>query len=86
MNSPSNQEPHSAQISGAQKCFICGDPVVEHWLCKMHRKEGGPVTLCCYDCMLQYLNSGHAPDRNEQELRAAENRTHFFIGEEKPWL
>jgi len=88
VNSPDEQEPRSAQISGPapQKCFICGDPVGEHWLCKTHGKEGGPITLCCYDCMLQYLDSLPPPDACEQEIRAYDKRTQFFIGEDKPWL
>jgi len=42
--------------------------------------------LCCPDCVLQYLDSERPPaDIDEQERRAWEKRSRFFIGESKPW-
>jgi hypothetical protein len=42
--------------------------------------------LCCPSCAIQYLYSTRAPaDIREEELRAYEKNTHFFIGEDKPW-
>jgi hypothetical protein len=42
--------------------------------------------LCCPSCAVQYINSARAPaDDREEELRACEKSTHFFIGEDKPW-
>ena len=42
--------------------------------------------LCCPSCVVQFIDSARAPaDGREEELRAYEKRTHFFIGENKPW-
>jgi hypothetical protein len=42
--------------------------------------------LCCPSCAIQYLDSARPPEDNaEEELRAYEKSTHFFIGEDKPW-
>lgn len=43
--------------------------------------------LCCPSCTVQYIDSARPPeDDREQELRASEKSTRFFIGEDKPWL
>jgi len=42
--------------------------------------------LCCPSCAIQHLDSLRPPtDSREEELRAYERNTHFFIGEDKPW-
>lgn len=86
VNSRNGHEPE-VQLNGApQKCVICGDPTAERCFCKIHRKEGGPVLLCCPSCTIQYLDSKRPPaDSREEELRAGEKNFHFFIGENKPW-
>ena len=88
MNSADEGEPRAAQSSGAarEKCLVCYDPIGDRCFCKIHRKEGGPIMLCCPSCAIQYIDSARAPtDIREQELRAYENSVHFFIGEDKPW-
>ncbi len=88
MTSTNDHQPRAAQFSGAvpQKCLVCGDPIGERCFCKIHRKEGEPIMLCCPDCTIQYIDSAGAPaDSREEELRAYEKSTHFFIGEDKPW-
>jgi hypothetical protein len=86
MNSAHNSEPRSAQSTRAvlQKCVVCGDPIGESGLYKIHRKEGEPTLLCCPDCAIQYIYLARPPaDGAEEELRAYEKSTHFFIGEDK---
>jgi hypothetical protein len=88
MNSNDDHEPRAAQVTGGdqQKCLICRDPIGERCFCKIPRNEGGPILLCCPDCTIQYIDSTRPPaDFIEQELRAYENSSHFFIGEDKPW-
>ena len=88
MNSSDNHGPRAAQFNGAvrQKCLVCDDPLGENCFCKFHRKEAGPVLLCCPSCTIQYIDSARPPaDSREEELRAYEKSTHFFIGEDKPW-
>ena len=42
--------------------------------------------LCSPTCTVQYLDSTRHPAHpGEQEYRAYEHSTHFFIGENKPW-
>jgi len=42
--------------------------------------------LCCPDCVMQHLEAALDPlDFQEQELRAYERRTQWFMGEDKPW-
>ena len=42
--------------------------------------------LCCPSCVVQFIDSARAPaDGREEELRAYEKSTHFFVGETKPW-
>jgi hypothetical protein len=87
-NSSDDREPRAAQFSGGlpRKCLICGDPIGDRCFCKLHRKENGPVMLCCPSCVIQYLDATRPPaDPAEEELRAYEENTHFFIGEDKPW-
>jgi hypothetical protein len=89
MNSSDDREPRAVQSNGAvhQKCPVCNDPIGENGFCKFYRKEGGPIVLCCPSCAIQYLDSARVPvDIYEEELRAYEKNTHFFIGEDKPWL
>ena len=88
IDSTDGREPRAVQFGGAvpQKCLVCGDPIGESCFCKIHRKEGGPIILCCPDCTTQYLYSARPPaDSGEEELRAYEKNTHLFIGEDKPW-
>jgi hypothetical protein len=88
INSSDDREPRTVQLNGAvrQKCPVCGDPIGENCFCKIHHKEGGPILLCCPSCVVQYLDSARPPaDGLEEELRAYEKSTHFFIGEDKPW-
>ena len=43
--------------------------------------------LCCPSCTIQYIDSARPPaNDHEEELRACEKSTRFFIGEDKPWL
>jgi hypothetical protein len=88
MHSADDREPSAAQFSGAarEKCLVCDDPIRDRCFCKIHRKEGGPILLCCPSCAVQYIDSARPPaDSREEELRANEKSTHFFIGEDKPW-
>jgi hypothetical protein len=88
INSSDDRGPRAVQLNGAvrQKCPVCDDPIGENCFCKIHRKEGGPILLCCPSCAVQYLDSARPPaDSREEELRAYEKSTHFFIGEDKPW-
>jgi len=88
MNSAADREPRAATFSGAaaEKCLVCGDPIGENCFCKIHPKQGGPTLLCCPSCAVQYIDSARPPaDGREEELRAYEKSTHFFIGENKPW-
>jgi len=88
MTSADDREPRPAQSNGAvrQKCLVCGDPVGENCFCTIHRKEGGPILVCCPDCAIQYMDSARPPTNDaEDEMRACEKRSHFFIGEKKPW-
>ena len=88
MNATDDREPRTAQFNGAvarQKCPVCDDPIGEKCFCKIHR-NGGPIMLCCPSCAIQYIDSARPPaDGYEEELRAYEKNTHFFIGEDKPW-
>ena len=89
MNSADHLEPRAAQGNGAlrQKCLVCSDPIEEHCFCKIHQNESGPLILCCPSCAIQYLDAARPPvDSQEEELRRYERSTHFFIGEDKPWL
>jgi hypothetical protein len=88
MNSADDRESRAAQFNGAapEKCLVCDDPIGDRCFCKIHRKEGGPIMLCCPDCVIQHLDATRSPaDSREEELRAYEKSTHFFIGEDKPW-
>ena len=88
VNSGNGHQLRGVQFNGAvpHKCIICGDSTAERCFCKIHRKEGEPVMLCCPSCTIQYLNSARPPvDNREEELRACEKNFHFFIGENKPW-
>ena len=43
--------------------------------------------LCRPSCTIQYIESARPPANDrEEELRACEKSTRFFIGEDKPWL
>ena len=54
--------------------------------CKISRQDGQTVPLCCPDCVVHYIDSGHPTlDSREAELRAYENRLQFFVGDNKPW-
>jgi hypothetical protein len=83
MNSTDDREPNAAQLSGTEphKCLVCGAPIGASCFCKIHRKEGGPIMLCCPRCTIQYLDSARTPaDIRAQELRAYESefvRLHF---------
>jgi hypothetical protein len=67
-------------------CFVCAYPV-EHRFCKIHRTEGGPMLICCPDCVDQYLDASRGPlEIEEQERGAFVNRLEMFIGVDKPWL
>jgi len=89
MNSAHDPKPRAAQSRGGapEPCSVCGDPIGEQPFCRIHRQADGPIILCCPDCTIQYLHSARAPaDPLEQQLRDYEKSTHFFIGEDKPWL
>ena len=88
MNSAADHEPRAAQVGGVarEKCLVCDDPIGDRCFCKIHRKQGAPILLCCPSCVVQYIDSARPPaDGREEELRAYEKGTHFFIGENKPW-
>ncbi len=88
MNSADTQRPPESQRSGAgaQTCFICNYPI-ESCFCQIPVQGGKPILLCCPDCTMQYLDAKHPPaDTYEEQLRAYEKSTRFFIGEDKPWL
>ena len=88
MNSADGRAPHAAQFNGAarQKCLVCSDPIGEQCFCKLDQKEGGQILLCCPSCVIQYYDSVRPPaDSRDEELRAYEKGTHFFIGGSKPW-
>jgi hypothetical protein len=88
MNLANDREPRAAQFSGAarENCLVCDDPIGDRCFCKLHRKQGGPILLCCPSCAVQYIDSARPPaDIREEELRAYEKTTFFFIGEDKPW-
>ena len=88
MNSANDREPNGAPLNGAEqdKCPVCHDAIGERCFCKIHRKEEGPILLCCPSCVVQYIDSARLPaDSREAELRAYEESTRFFIGEDKPW-
>ena len=71
--------------ASSEKCFVCGY-AIEHCFCKIHRTEGGPMLICCPDCVEQYLDALHGPlDLEEQERRAFAKRMEMFIGVDKPW-
>ncbi len=74
--------------AGRQKCLVCDDPIGENCFCKIHRKENGPIMLCCPSCAIQYLDSARPPadSPEEEELRAYEKATRFFFAEDKPSL
>ena len=87
-NSSDDPGPRGVQFNGAlhQKCPVCDDPIEETCFCKIYRKDGGPIMLCCPSCAIQYMDSGRASaDSRKEELRAYERSTHFFVGEDKPW-
>lgn len=89
MNSVDNRGSRAAQFDGAAplKCLVCGDPIGDRCFCKIHRKEEGPILLCCPTCTLQYIDSTPpAAEDREQDLRAYEKITPFFVGDGKPWL
>ena len=88
MNSVNDYESRAAQFSGAarDKCLVCDHPIGERCFCKIHREEERPIILCCPYCAIQYLDTARTTaDDREQQLRAYEKSTHFFIGEDKPW-
>ena len=88
MNATNNHEAHAAQLYRdiADKCFVCGDRIGECCFCRIHRKEGGAVLLCCPSCAIQYIDSTQTPsERLERERRECENDLRLFVGEEKPW-
>jgi hypothetical protein len=87
MNSTDYRETRAAQFGGAvrEKCLVCDDPIGDRCFCKIHPKQGAPILLCCPFCAVRYIESARAPaDDREEELRAYEKSTHFFIGEGKP--
>ena len=88
MNSTSNHEPPATAIRGVarEKCVVCGDLVGERCFCRIYRKQGEPVVLCCPSCSLQYFESARPPaNAREEELLKYEKAVHLFVGEEKPW-
>ena len=88
MSSADDRKLRVAQLNGAvrEKCLICSDPIGDRCFCKLHRNEGEPIMLCCPSCAIQYMDWERPPaDSREEELRAYEKNTHFFIGEDKPW-
>lgn len=89
MNSAIDQEPAAGQLSGnaAEKCFVCKYVIQQPCFCRIFRKEGAPILLCCPDCTIQYIDSTRVPsDSFEEELLAYEKKSdHFFVGEPKPW-
>jgi hypothetical protein len=88
MSSANDREARAARLNGAarEKCLVCDDPIGDRCFCKIHRKEGGPIMLCCPSCTIQYIESARPPANDrEEELRACEKSTRFFIGEDKPW-
>ena len=88
MNSTNNHEVYAAQLDRAtdDKCFVCGDLIADGCFCKIHRKEGVPVTICRPTCTIQYIHSTQTPaERLEREWRDCENDLRLFVGEEKPW-
>jgi len=88
MSSSNDRESPAALLGGPvpQKCVVCDDPVGDRCFCKIHRKEKGPILLCCPSCAVQYIDSARPPaDSREEELGAYEKSAHFFIGEDKPW-
>ena len=88
MNLPNDHKAPAAPLQGSvpDKCFVCHYPVVEPCFCKIPRAEGGPIMLCCPDCVMQHLDATcDSMDPQQQELRAYERSVHFFIGEDKPW-
>jgi hypothetical protein len=88
MNSANDHQPLAAQFRGTapDTCFVCGHPIGEHCFCRIHREKAEPIMLCCADCTVQYLDAGRVLDSRAQELGAYENSSHFFVGENKPWL
>ncbi len=83
--SSDDRGPRAVQFNGVvrQKCPVCGDPIGENCFCKIHREEGGPIMLCCPSCAIQYMDSARPPaDGREEQFRAYEKSTHFFIGED----
>jgi hypothetical protein len=88
MNSANDQEPAAGRFSDTApvKCFVCKYLIQEPCFCRIFREQGAPILLCCPDCTIQYIDSTRPPaDFFEQELRAYENSSHFFIGEDNPW-
>jgi hypothetical protein len=89
MDSPNDDgaRPTQSDAGSSDKCFVCAYPTVEHCFCKIHRTEGGPMLICCPDCVDQYLDALRGPlELEEQESRAFVNRLEAFIGVDKPWL
>jgi hypothetical protein len=89
MDSPNDDgaRPTQADTGSSDKCFVCAYPTVEHCFCKIHGTEGGPMLICCPDCVDQYHDASRGPlELEEQERRAFVNRLEMFIGVDKPWL
>jgi hypothetical protein len=77
---------HLSDTRKENLCFVCAYPTVEHCFCKIHRTEGGPMRICCPDCVDQYHDASRGPlEFEEQERRAFVNRVEMFIGVDKPW-
>ena len=88
MDSPNDDgaRPTQSDAGSSDKCFVCAYSTVEHCFCKIHRTEGGPMLICCADCVDQYLDASRGPlELEEQERRAFVNRLEMFIGVDKPW-
>ena len=88
MDSPNDggSRPTQSDAGSSDKCFVCAYSTVEHCFGKIHRTEGGPMLICCADCVDQYLDASRGPlELEEQERRAFVNRLEMFIGVDKPW-
>jgi hypothetical protein len=88
MDSPNDDgaRPTQSDAGSSDKCFVCAYSTVEHCFCKIGRTEGGPMPICCPDCVDQYLDASRGPlQLEEHECRAFVNRLEMFIGVDKPW-
>jgi hypothetical protein len=88
MDSPNDDgaRPTQSDTGSSDKCFVCAYPTLEHCFCKIHHTQGGPMLICCPDCVEQYLDASRGPlEFEEQERRAFVKRHEMFIGVDKPW-